>query len=177
MNVSQFPRDFTRFCPLRQAKLSFSLQFIFFALLRRNPCLIEIVSRIYLSLFNFIRRLSTAPRVTCHPDLVVYHWCHRTAAMKRIRALQCASFLRGGEFRGCFAKCMNVAVVKLKTVTFPFFFIYDEISGLIFRCSEDGILSYEFSMGWIKKFPFALRTNKIYLLMNYLWEISRGGGM
>lgn len=107
--------------PLRQAKLSFSLQFIFFALLRRNPCLIEIVSCIYLSLFNFIR-LSTAPRVTCHPDLVVYHWCHRTAAMKRIRALQCASFLRGGEFRGCFAKCMNVAVVKLKTVTFPFFF-------------------------------------------------------
>lgn len=58
-----FPRDFTRFCPLRQAKLSFSLQFIFFALLRRNSCLIEIVSRICLSLFNFIRRLSTALHV------------------------------------------------------------------------------------------------------------------
>lgn len=70
---------------------------------------------IRLSLFNFARRVVfsfAAPRVTCHPDLVVYHRCHRVAAAaRRIRALQCVSFLRGGEFRGRFAKHI-VALVK-----------------------------------------------------------------
>jgi len=80
-------------------------------------------SRIHLSLFNFVRRVSVAAsRVTCHPDLVVYHWCHRVAVAKRIRALRCVSFLRGGEFReGRFAKYTNVALVKLNGCYISFF--------------------------------------------------------
>lgn len=52
----------------------FLLGFVLLALLQRNPCFSHIVPRIHLSLFNFVRRLSAAaPRVTCHPDLIVYH--------------------------------------------------------------------------------------------------------
>ena len=92
----------------------FGSSFGLFELLQRNPCLSHIVPHIHLSLFNFVRRLSTAaPRVTCHPDLVVYHWCHRATAVRRIQALQCVSFLRGEGFRGRFAKRMDVALIKL----------------------------------------------------------------
>lgn len=77
-------------------------------------------SRIHLSLFNFVRRVSVAaPRVTCHPDLIVYHWCHHVAAARRIRALQRVSFLRGGEFRGRFATWMSRRP-NWMTAIFPF---------------------------------------------------------
>lgn len=102
----------------------FLLWFVLFELLQRNPCLSHIVPRIHLSLFNFVRRLSTtAPRVTCHPDLVVYHWCHRATAVRRIQALQCVSFLRGEGFRDRFAKRMDVVLKTGWLLYFLFFFL------------------------------------------------------
>lgn len=139
---------------------------ILFALLQRNPCLSHIVPRIHLSLFNFVRRLSAAaPRVTCHPDLVVYHWCHRTTAARRIQALQCVSFLREEGFRGRFAKRMDVALVTLDGHYISFF----TSSGLNVSL-EVGILNYEFLIDYGHRLekPTRLCANVIHLSMNYL---------
>lgn len=58
-----FPRDSIRFCPLRQAELSCGPSSLVYFLRASSAqsCFMEIVPRsTYLSLFNFIRRLSPA---------------------------------------------------------------------------------------------------------------------
>lgn len=123
---------------------------------------------IYRSLISFAVLSAAAPRVTCHPDLVVYHWCHRATAARRIRALQCVSFLCGERFSWWKVSAWRNGCPTGQT-GWPLYFPFYELR---LKCHAR---SWNIKLRVFNRLrspalekPTRLRANRIHLPMNYL---------